>query len=99
MVCGANFGGGGRAFSAPYRADLFARQMRRTEIAGRHITSHITDRRWRSWAAQLLPTLTTDAVIAWLDADQPDPDRAAAQIRRVVDAVIEAAHSADADPS
>jgi AcrR family transcriptional regulator len=70
-----------------------------TEIASRHLTSHITDKRWRSWAARLLPTLTTDAVIAWLDAGQPDPDQAATQIRRVVDAVIEAAHSAHPDPS
>jgi hypothetical protein len=35
--------------------------------------------------------MTIDAVIAWLDAGQPDPDQAAIRIRRVVDAVIEAA--------
>jgi AcrR family transcriptional regulator len=61
------------------------------EITRRHLTSRIADPRWRTWAAELLPTLTTDAVIAWLDAGQPDPDRAAAHIRRVVDAVVEAA--------
>lgn len=63
-----------------------------TEITNRHLTA-ITDDRWRSWAARLLPALTTDAVIAWLDAGQPDPDRAAARIRDVVDAVIQAAHA------
>jgi AcrR family transcriptional regulator len=64
------------------------------EITRRHLTSRIADPRWRSWAAKLLPTLTTDAVIAWLDAGQPDPDQAAAHIRRVVDAVVEAAQPA-----
>jgi AcrR family transcriptional regulator len=63
-----------------------------TEIAHRNLAD-ITDDRWRSWAAELLPTLTTDAVIAWLDAGQPDPDQAAVRIRRIVDAVISAAHT------
>jgi AcrR family transcriptional regulator len=61
-----------------------------TEITRRHLASIGSDQ-WRSWAARLLPTLTTDAVIAWLDAGQPDPDQAAIRIRRIVDAVIEAA--------
>ena len=43
--------------------------------------------------AQKLHARNTPArVIAWLDAGQPDPDRAAASIRHVVDAVIQAAH-------
>jgi AcrR family transcriptional regulator len=61
-----------------------------TEITRRHLAA-ITDDQWRGWAARLLPTLTTDAVIAWLDAGQPDPDQAAVRIRHVVDAVISAA--------
>jgi AcrR family transcriptional regulator len=61
-----------------------------TEITRRHLAG-IADDRWRSWAARLLPTLTTDAVIAWLDAGQPDPDEAPDRIRQVVDTVIHAA--------
>jgi AcrR family transcriptional regulator len=61
-----------------------------TEITRRHLAD-ITDDRWRSWAARLLPAMTIDAVIAWLDAGQPDPDQAAIRIRGIVDAVIEAA--------
>ncbi len=61
-----------------------------TEITRRHLAG-IADDRWRSWAARLLPTMTIDAVIAWLDAGQPDPDQAAIRIRRIVDAVIQAA--------
>ena len=61
-----------------------------TEVTRRHLAS-IPDERWRSWAARLLPGMTIDAVIAWLDAGQPDPDQAAIRIRGIVDAVIEAA--------
>jgi AcrR family transcriptional regulator len=61
-----------------------------TEITRRHLAG-IGDDRWRNWAAQLLPSMTIDAVIAWLDAGQPDPDQAAIRIRRIVDAVIESA--------
>lgn len=38
-----------------------------------------------------VPTLTLEAVIAWLDAGQPDPDRAAERIGGVLHAVIQAA--------
>jgi len=61
-----------------------------TEITRRHLAG-IADDRWRNWAARLLPSMTIDAVIAWLDAGQPDPDQAAGRIRRVVDAVMQAA--------
>jgi len=61
-----------------------------TEITRRHLAGIANDR-WRSWAARLLPAMTIDAVIAWLDAGQPDPDQAATRIRGIVDAVIEAA--------
>ena len=60
------------------------------EITGRYLAD-IADDRWRNWAARLLPTMTIDAVIAWLDAGQPDPDQAATRIRSIVDAVIQAA--------
>ncbi|QIS15437.1 TetR/AcrR family transcriptional regulator [Nocardia arthritidis] len=61
------------------------------EIAEHQLTQRIPDQRWRDWAARLLPALTTEAVIAWLDAGQPDPDRAAAHIARVVASVVESA--------
>ena len=52
--------------------------MTATEITDRYLAD-VADDRWRSWAAALLPTLATDAVIAWLDAGQRDPDHAAAR--------------------
>jgi AcrR family transcriptional regulator len=69
-----------------------------TEVTHRALTD-ITNDEWRAWAARLLPSLTTDAVIAWLDTGQPDPDQAATRIRRITDAVIEAANEPSADPS
>jgi AcrR family transcriptional regulator len=49
---------------------------------------------WREWAARLLPVVTLEAVIVWLDAGQPDPAGAAARISAVVRGVIVAASSA-----
>jgi AcrR family transcriptional regulator len=63
---------------------------RGTQVTRRHLAGIVNDQ-WQSWAARLLPTLTIDAVIAWLDAGQPDPDQAAIRIRGIVDAVIQAA--------
>ncbi|MBV8928156.1 MAG: TetR/AcrR family transcriptional regulator [Mycobacteriaceae bacterium] len=61
------------------------------EITQRELTERMPDGPWRRWAARLLPIVTLEAVIAWLDAGQPDPDRAAERIIGVVDAVIHAA--------
>jgi AcrR family transcriptional regulator len=64
-----------------------------TEIAHRHLAGTIPDGPWQDWAARLVPTLTLEAVIAWLDAGRPDPDDAAERVGRVVHAVIEAARA------
>jgi len=49
------------------------------------------------WAARLAPTVAIEAIIAWLDAGQPDPDRAAARVRRAVMGVIAAGTEPAAD--
>ena len=64
-----------------------------TEIAQRNLAERIPDGPWRQWAARLLPTVTLEAVIAWLDIGQPDPDRAADHIGRAVEAVIQSAQT------
>ncbi|TQL91154.1 TetR/AcrR family transcriptional regulator [Pseudonocardia kunmingensis] len=63
------------------------------DIARRNLAAMIPDGAWLDWAARLIPTLTIEAVIAWLDAGQPDPDRAADRISRAVHGVIDAASS------
>lgn len=47
--------------------------------------------RGRSGAAAIIPTLTLEAVIAWLDTGQPDPDHAANRIDQAIQGVIQAA--------
>ena len=61
------------------------------EIARRQLSDRIPEGPWRHWAAQLVPVVALEAVIAWLDAAQPDPDRAAEHVSRAVEAVIDAA--------
>jgi AcrR family transcriptional regulator len=62
-----------------------------TDIADRHLTDTIPAGPWRTWATRLIPTLTLEAVLTWLDIGQPEPDQAAERIRRTIDAVIAAA--------
>lgn len=62
-----------------------------TAIAHRYLDADIPDERWREWAAHLIPTLTQEAVIAWLDAGQPDPEHAATRVGAVIDGVMRAA--------
>lgn len=76
-----------------FRDMIDSRTETGTDVTRRHLAS-IPNDRWRGWAARLLPSMTVDAVIAWLDAGQPDPDQAATRIRTIVDAVIQAASTA-----
>jgi len=62
-----------------------------TDVALRHLTAPIPDQRWARWASQLAPTVAIEAVIAWLDAGQPDPDRAADRVGHAIGGVIQAA--------
>jgi AcrR family transcriptional regulator len=62
-----------------------------TDTALRHLTAVIADPSWAAWASQLVPTVTIEAVIAWLDAGQPDPSTAAERVSRAVEGVIQAA--------
>jgi AcrR family transcriptional regulator len=64
------------------------------EVARRNLTARIADGPWLTWASRLIPALTVEAVIAWLDAGQPDPGSAADRIGEVVDGAIRAARSA-----
>lgn len=64
-----------------------------TEVAHKHVAAVIPDPRWASWAAQLIPVATIEAVIAWLDAGQPDPDHAADRVAAAVHGIIAAAQA------
>ena len=57
----------------------------------RNLARRIPERPWLDWAARLVPTLATEAVIAWLDSGRPDPQDAPARIGRAIHGVIQAA--------
>jgi AcrR family transcriptional regulator len=74
----------------------------RTDIAAaahRQIAAVVPDEGLARWAAQLAPAVAIEAIIAWLDAGQPDPARAAARVRQSVMGVIGAAANSDVDCS
>ncbi|MFC4059039.1 TetR/AcrR family transcriptional regulator [Planomonospora corallina] len=61
------------------------------EVAHRNLARAIPAGPWLDWAANLIPTLTVEAVIAWLDAGRPDPEAAASRVDQAVRGVIAAA--------
>jgi hypothetical protein len=70
-----------------------AEQFRSDITAAAHlqISKIVCDQAWARWAAQLAPTAAIEAIIAWLDAGQPDPGLAADRVRHVIAGVITAA--------
>lgn len=64
-----------------------------TEVAHKHLAAMIPDPRWAAWAARLVPAATIEAVIAWLDAGEPDPDQAAHRVGAAVHGIIAAAQA------
>ena len=61
------------------------------EVARADLAREIPAGPWLDWAARLIPAVTIEAVIAWLDAGQPEADEAAERIARAVNGVIQAA--------
>jgi AcrR family transcriptional regulator len=70
-----------------------------TDTARRNLATRLQDQEWAGWAAQLIPVVTLEAVLAWLDAGQPQPEQAADRIARLVDSVIDAAVHAPPPPA
>jgi AcrR family transcriptional regulator len=75
-----------------FRADI-------TAAAYLQISAVVPDGGLARWAAQLAPAVALEAIIAWLDAGQPEPAQAAARVRQAVMGVIGAAVASDADCS
>lgn len=78
-----------------FKVDIDRFRAAAVEVAYRQISELIPNPTWARWASQLAPTLAVGAVIAWLDAGEPDPEHAAERIRHVLAAIIEAARTAD----
>lgn len=62
-------------------------------VTRRNLAKQIPDGPWLDWAALLIPTVTTEAIIAWLDGGQPDPSEAADRISAAIHGVIAAANT------
>jgi len=78
------------------REPEFRREMDRfhtamVRVAQRELAAMIPDLSWAAWAAQLAPTVAVEAVMAWLDAGQPDREQAAQRIGQAIEGVIRAA--------
>ena len=69
-----------------------------TDIALRQLVAVIPDPKWAQWAAHMAPIITIEAVLAWLDAGQPDPDTAADRISATIGALIGAAQRPSEQP-
>jgi AcrR family transcriptional regulator len=82
-----------------FRARIDAFRDDVTAAAYTQICAVVPDERLARWAAQLAPVVAIEAIIAWLDAGQPDPGQAAARVRQVIAGVIFAAASSDVDCS
>jgi AcrR family transcriptional regulator len=63
------------------------------DIARRNLAALIPEGPWLAWASHLIPAVTIEGVIAWLDAGQPDPAGAADRITRSIEGVIQAART------
>lgn len=55
-----------------------------------HLTELATDQRWADWAARLATVVLIEAILAWLDAGQPDPEQATKRIRLAVEGAVTA---------
>lgn len=75
-----------------FRADI-------TAASYLQISTVVPDEALARWAAQLAPVVAIEAIIAWLDAGQPDPARAAGRVRQAVMGVLGAAVAGDVDCS
>ncbi|PZG02711.1 TetR/AcrR family transcriptional regulator [Micromonospora deserti] len=78
-------------------ADRFRAEM--TDIAHVQIKAVVSDGAWARWASRLAPAVAVEAVIAWLDAGQPDRATAAGRIRSAIGGVIGAATGSPPGPS
>jgi AcrR family transcriptional regulator len=73
-----------------FRATIDEHRTAVTGTAEEQLRPFIPDPAQRQWAAQLLPTITTEVIITWLDAGQPGPERIADTLREIQRSVIRA---------
>lgn len=65
------------------------------EAAQPYLRQVLPDDAVRRWVAELVPALAVEAILAWLDAGCPQPDRAAITVSAMIGGVIESVRQAD----
>ncbi len=73
-------------------ADTFQAGM--TMAAHQQIVTVVSNPTWAQWASQLAPVIAIESIIAWLDADTPDPEHLSQGIRQAIHGIITAAQRA-----
>jgi AcrR family transcriptional regulator len=73
-----------RDFTETFRAGMVT-------AAYQQIAAAVPGQAWARWAAHVAPTMAVEAITAWLDAGQPNPNQAANRIRHAIGGVIGAA--------
>jgi AcrR family transcriptional regulator len=74
-----------------FRTEIDELRAQSVGVALDQLSDLVPDPAWARWAAQLVAFTTIEAVIAWLDAGQPDRERAARRISHVVAAIVRSA--------
>lgn len=77
-----------------FRAHADWLRVAMTETALPYLRPLLPDDRLRMWAAELIPAATIEAIIAWLHAGCPAPERAAETIAAMIGAIIDAIREA-----
>ena len=62
-------------------------------------TGRFADPHLRDWAARITPTVIIEAVLAWVDAGCPDPERAGDTIRAMVHGVVQSIRAPGRPPT
>lgn len=75
------------ARESEFREEMNQLRATMTDTALVELADQISEPAWGRWAAQLSAVVAVEAIIAWLDAGQPDPEQIVARIRRVLDAI------------
>ena len=69
-----------------------------TETARPYLREALPDDGLRAWAAKLVPAVAIEAILAWLDAGCPNPDRAADTLAAMIGGVIDSIGRAGRTP-
>lgn len=72
-----------RAYADEFRAGM-------TAVAEQNLREFVPDPRQRQWAAELVPVVAIEAIIAWLDTGRPNHDSVEPTIQAMIDGVLTA---------